>query len=374
MPQGRACPRADALQFRSCQKARRIDACRWQREPDRCVLAPGAGCGLAEAMRRTGMSKPTAWRRRDRFLAEGAGGLLRDAARPPGKAPVPEERVKALAGLAMSPPPPHARHRTVRALAGKPGTVHSTVHGILKRNGLRPHRVKTFKVSRDPRFELKVRDVAGPCVDPPDHAVVLSADESERVNATGSSERANRIQALGRTQKPLPMTPGHAGTRTRACRRNGTACLLAALDAATGQVAGRTVRHRSAESLAFLDHVAEGIAPGTPVHVILDNVSSHGSAEVRGWLKGRPDRTSRFTPTSASWTDAVEGLFPKLSRQRLKNAVFDSPAGCVAAIEGCIAHHDANDARPFRWSRRPEDLVAAWKRGRQKLREMASNE
>ena len=342
----------------------------------RIVLALGSGRGLAETMRRTGMSKPTVWRWWDRFLAEGVDGLLRDATRPPGRKPVPEDRVKAVVALAMSPPPEHARHWTLKALAEEMGDmVISTVRNILLRHGLRPHQVKTFKVSRDPRFEIKVRDVVGLYVDPPDHAVVLSVDESERVNATGSSERANQIQALGRTQRPLPMKPGHAETRTHDYRRNGTTCLLAALDTATGKVVGRTVeRHRSEEFLAFLDHVAEGIAPGTQVHVILDNVSSHKSAEVHEWLKGRPDWTFHFTPTSASWMNAVEGFFSKLTRQRLKDAVFDSLDECVAAIEGYIEHHNASDARPFRWSRKPEDLVEAWKRGHQKLEEMASNE
>jgi len=329
----------------------------------RIVLALGAGCGLSETMRRTGRSKPTVWRWWDRFLTDGVDGLLRDATRPPGKTPIPEDRVKALVDLAMSPPPAQARHWTVRALAEKRGMVYSTVHGILKAHGLRPHPVKTFKVSRDPRFVLKVRDVVGLYVDPPDHAVVISVDEK------------TQIQALGRSQRPLPMTPGHAETRTHDYKRNGTTCLLAALDTATGKVVGRTVdRHRSEEFLAFLDHVAEGIAPGTPVHVILDNLSAHKSAEVRAWLKGRPDWTFHFTPTSASWMNAVEGFFSKLSRQRLKNAVFDSLDECVAAIEGYIAHHNAHHARPFRWSRRPEDLIAAWKRGHHKLQEMASNE
>ncbi len=330
----------------------------------RIVLALGSGRGLAETMRRTGMSKPTVWRWWDRFLAEGVDGLLRDATRPPGRKPVPEDRVKAVVALAMSPPPEHARHWTLKALAEEMGDmVISTVRNILLRHGLRPHQVKTFKVSRDPRFEIKVRDVVGLYVDPPDHAVVLSVDEK------------TQIQALGRTQRPLPMKPGHAETRTHDYRRNGTTCLLAALDTATGKVVGRTVeRHRSEEFLAFLDHVAEGIAPGTQVHVILDNVSSHKSAEVHEWLKGRPDWTFHFTPTSASWMNAVEGFFSKLARQRLKDAVFDSLDECVAAIEGYIEHHNASDARPFRWSRKAEDLVEAWKRGHQKLEEMASNE
>ena len=222
------------------------------------ILELGSGCGLAETMRLTGMSKPTVWRWWDRFLAEGVDGLLRDATRPPGKKPVPEGKVKAVIALAMSPPPEHALHWTVRALAQKLGMVISTVHGILKDNGPRPHQVKTFKVSRDPRFEIKVRDVVGLYVDPSDHAVVLSVDEK------------TQIQALGRTQKPLPMKPGHAETRTHDYKRNGTTCLLAVLDVATGKVVGQTVeRHRSEEFLAFLDHLAEDIAPGTPVHVRL---------------------------------------------------------------------------------------------------------
>ena len=308
------------------------------------------------------MSKPTVWRWWDRFPGQRVDGLLRDATRPPGKAPVPEDRVKALIALAMSPPP-HARHWTVRALGRKLGMVYPTVHNILKANGLRPHQARTFKVSRDPRSGLKVRDVVGLHVDPPGHAAVLPVDGK------------TRIQAPGRTRRPPPMTPGHARTGMRACRRNGTTCLLAAPGTATGQVTGRTAgRHRPAEFPAFPGHAAGGTAPGTPVHVIPGNVPPHRSAGVRGWLKGRPDRTFHFTPTSASWTDAAGGFFPELARQRLKNAVLDPPAGCVAAIEGYIAHHNANDARPFRWSRRPEDLVAACRRGHQKLQEMASNE
>ena len=169
------------------------------------------------------------------------------------------------------------------------------------------------------------------------------------------------------------MTPGHPETRTHGCKRNGTACLMAALDAATGMVAGQMVeRHRSEEFLAVLDLVSQGIKPGTQVHVILDNVSSHKSAEVNEWLKNNANWTFHFAPTSASWMNAVEGFFSRLSRQRLKRAIFNSLDACIAAIEGCIEHHNANDARPFRWSREPEDLVEAWKKGHQKLQESAS--
>ena len=191
-----------------------------------------------------------------------------------GRKPKSEDKVSELIELAMSPPPEHASHWTLRALAKKPGIVVSTVFGNLNRNGLKPHRVKTFKDYRDPRFELKVRDVFGLCVNPPDHAIVISVDEK------------TQIQALGRTQTPLPMKPGHPETRTHDYERNGTTRLMAALDVATGKVTGQMVeRHRSEEFLAFLDLVSQGIKPGTQVHVILDNVSSHKSVEVNEWLK-----------------------------------------------------------------------------------------
>lgn len=186
-------------------------------------------------------------------------------------------------------------------------------------------------------------------------------------------DEKTQIQALGRTQAPLPMKPGHPETRTHDDKRNGTTCLMAALDVATGKVTGRMVaRHRSEEFLAFLELVSEGIEPETQVHVILDNVSSHKSAEVNEWLKNNPNWTFHFTPTSASWMNAVEGFFSKLSRQRLRHAIFNSLDECIAAIEGYIEHHNSNDARPFRWSKAPEDLVEAWKKGHQKLQESAS--
>ncbi len=301
-------------------------------------------------MRRTGLSKPTVRRWRDRFLAPGVDGLLRDATRPPGKKPHPD-RPGDVAAPAACPAPDGA---------GAGREAGDGLHGILKENGLGPHRVGTFRVSRD---------VVGLCIDPPDHAVGLPVDESEDANATGLGERANRIQALWRTQEAPAREAGpclDADARLQAARHD-----LPARGPRRRHRQGRVDRHRSQEFLAFPDPVAEGIAPGNPVHVILDNVSSHGSAEVHAWQKGRPDRTFRFTPTSASPTNAVEGFFPRLSRQRPKDAVFDSLDECITAIEGCIAHHDAHHARPFRWSRKPEDLVEACKGGHRRLREMA---
>ena len=323
----------------------------------RIILVLGAGHNLTETVNLTGRCKVTVWRWWDRFLKEGVEGLLHDASRPPGKPPIPKDRVKALIDLAMSTPPKHASHWTIRALTKRMGTMsRTTVQRILSRYRIKTHQVKTFKVSRDPKFVEKVRDVVGLYSNPPDHAIVLSIDEKPG------------IQAIGRTQTPLPMNPGQPATRTHDYKRNGTTCLLAALDIATGKVTGRMVdRHRSREFLSFLDQVAEGIKPGTPVHVVLDNVSSHKSAEVHQWLKDKDNWTFHFTPTSASWMNAVEGFFSKLARQRLKNAIFNSLDECIEAIEYFIEHHNENNARPFKWSKEPEDIVASWKRGYQKL-------
>ncbi len=326
----------------------------------RIILCPGAGYGLAGTMRRTGRPEPTVWRWWDRCPAGGVDGLLRDATRPPGRKPVPAATVQAVIDLAMSPPPPNRSHWTLKALAAAAGGLTATtVRRILRRHGLRPHQVRTFKVSNDPRFGVKAHDVVGPCTNPPDHAVVLPVDGK------------TRIQALGRTQKPLPPAPGHPTTRTHDCRRNGTTTLLAALDVATGKVVGQmTARHRSEDFCAFPDHAAEGLDPDAEVHVILDNLPAHRSARVHAWLADHPNWTFHFTPTSASWTDAVEGFFSKLARQRLKNAIFNSLDGCIAAVEAYIGHHNANDARPFRWSRDPDDPVASWKRGHRRLQGM----
>ncbi len=329
----------------------------------RIILALGAGATLVAAARQAGVARPTARLWRDRFLAAGVDGLLRDATRPPGKAPVPAATVRALIDLAMSPPPPNRSHWTLKALAAATGGVaFSTVRAILRRHGLKPHQARTFKVSNDPRFGIKVHDVVGPCTNPPDHAVVLPVDGK------------TRIQALGRTRTPLPPVPGHATTRTHDYRRNGTTTLLAALDVATGKVVGRmTQRHRSEDFRDFLDHVAAGLDPDAGVHVIPGNLPAHRSARVHAWLADHPNWSFHFTPTSASWMNAVEGFFPKLARQRPRHAIFNSLDACTAAVEAYIAHHNAHEARPFRWRRDPDDLVASWKRGHRRLEEMETS-
>ncbi len=301
-------------------------------------------------MQATGMPKPTVRCWWGRFLVEGVDGLLYVIPGETGRKPVSQEKAREVIELAMRPST-HCSHWTQRALAKWLGIGVPTVFGILRRSGLKLHRVKTFRVCRDPRFDLKVPDVVNLHVDPSDHAVVIPEDEK------------SQMQAPGRTKHPLPMKPCHPVTRAHDCKRNG----------ATGRVTGQLVERRRSENfLAFLDQVPGGIRAGTPVHVILDNVPSHKSAEVDQLLRSNPDWTFHFTPSSSSWMNAVKGFFSKRWRQRLKHATFNSLDECIAAIKGCIEHHNANGTCPFRWGRKPEDLVEAWQMGHQKLQELAS--
>ena len=212
---------------------------------------------------------------------------------------------------------------------------------------------------------MKVRDVVGLYVDPPDHAVVISVDESEAVNAIGSSERANQIQALGRTQTPLPMKAGHPETRTHDDTGNGTTCLMAALDVATGKVTGQMVeRHRSEEFLAFLDLVSEGIKPGTPVHVILDKVSSQKSAEVNQWLKDHAGLVVPFHPDLCLLDERRRGLLLPGSRSR-GSSTRSSIRSTSASRRSRATSSITTPLMPAlsAGARKPEDLVEAWKDG-----------
>jgi transposase len=307
-------------------------------------------------MREAGVSKTCVWRWQERFMAEGVEGLLRDRTRPPGKAPVPLDRTAEIVRLTQAPPPHEATHWTARAMAKTSGLAVSTVQKIWKAHGLAPHRWRVFKLSRDPAFAEKLVDVVGLYVDPPAHAVVLSVDEK------------SQIQALDRTQPGLPMKKGRAGTMTHDYKRNGTTTLFAALNVLDGTVTGRNMaRHRHQEFIRFLNALDREIPAGKTVHVILDNVSSHKTAEVRRWLARHPRWTFHFTPTSSSWLNAIEGFFAKLTRRRLKHGVFHSVVDLQAAINRFIAEHNAEEAKPFVWRADPDAIIAARNRGFQAL-------
>ena len=319
------------------------------------ILATADGCGTAEIIRRSGKAKPVVWRWQARFMAEGVDGLLRDKTRPPGKPPLPADTVRKVIELVSGPPTGAASHWTGRMLAKAVGISLRSVQRILEAHQLAPHRIRTFKLSNDPQFAEKLKDVIGLYVDPPAHAVVLSVDEK------------SQIQALDRTQPGLPMKPGRTGTMTHDYKRNGTTTLLAALNVLDGTIIGRNMkRHRHQEFIRFLNEVDAQVPKQKSIHAVVDNYATHKHPKVRQWLAQHPRWTFHFTPTSASWLNAVEGFFAKLTNRRLKRGVFRSVDDLKEAINSFIAQTNA-EPKPFVWTARPNRILAAVKRGKQTL-------
>src|SRR5437667_895788 len=286
------------------------------------VLLSADGLGTNELMRRTGKSKTCVWRWQERFAQEGYDGLVRDKTRrsriPPLGAAV-DERVVA---LTLTDPPAAATHWTAAMMAAATGISVSSVQRIWRRHGLQPHRMRQFKLSNDPQFAGKLKDIVGLYVDPPAHAIVLSLDEK------------SQIQALDRTQPGLPLKKGRLGTMTHDYKRHGTTTLFAALNVLDETVIGRNMqRHRHQEFMRFLNAIEAQVPPRKAIHAIIDNYATHNHPNVRRWLARHRRWTFHFTPTSASWLNAVEGFFAKLSRRRLKRGVFKSVADLEAAID-----------------------------------------
>ena len=226
--------------------------------------------------------------------------------------------------------------------------------------GLQPHRVATFKLSTDPRFEEKLVDVVGLYLNPPDKAVVLCLDEK------------SQVQALDRTQPSLPMKKGRAGTMTHDYKRNGTTTLFAALNVLTGAVIGQCLpRHRHDEFLVFLRRIQREVPRGLQVHVILDNYATHSHPDVEAWLAKHPRFHLHFTPTSSSWLNLVERWFRDLTDKRLRRGSFNSVADLIAAIEEYLAVHNEN-AKPFVWTATADSILAKVRRGRVALEKVVS--
>jgi len=319
------------------------------------ILLTAAGHGTAEIMRRTGKAKTVIWRWQERFGAEGLIGLWRDKTRPSRIPPLERQIIERVVSMTLAGPPAAASHWTSSAMGKAVGISPSSVQRIWRSHGLRPHRVRQFKLSNDPKFAAKLRDVVGLYVNPPDHAIVLSIDEK------------SQIQALDRTQPGLPMKKGRAGTMTHDYKRHGTTTLFAALDVLEGKVIGRCMkRHRHQEFTRFLNVLDACLPPGKAVHAILDNYATHTHPKVIDWLKRHPRFTFHFTPTSASWLNAVEGLFARLSNRRLKRGVFQSLQELKDAIHAFVAHTNAHP-KPFIWTKDPDKIIAAVKRGHQVL-------
>lgn len=321
----------------------------------RIILLTAEGIGTNGIVRATGKDKTVVWRWQERFMHQGVDGLLRDKTRPPGKPPLAPEVVARVIELTGTDPPGEATHWTAEAMAKAGGISASSVRRIWHAHGLAPHRVRRFKLSNDPEFAAKLRDVVGLYVDPPAHAVVLSIDEK------------SQIQALDRTQPGLPMKKGRAGTMTHDYKRHGTTTLFAALNVLDGTVIGQNMqRHRHQEFIRFLNRVAREMPADTDIHVILDNYAAHKKDKVHAWLARHPRWTFHFTPTSCSWLNAVETFFATLTKRRLKRGVFRSVAELCEAINRYIEAHN-DQPKPFVWTADPNRIIAAVNRGRKAL-------
>ena len=321
----------------------------------RIVLMTAEGSGTNAIMRQTGKSKVTVWRWQERFMTRGLDGLLRDKTRPSRIPALPAAVRAQTVAKTLSDPPGETTHWTAAMMANQVGISVSAVQRIWRAHGLQPHRMRQFKLSPDRQFVDKLRDVVGLYVDPPAHAVVLSVDEK------------SQIQALDRTQPGLPMKKGRCGTMTHDYKRHGTTSLFAALNVLEGKIIGRCMqRHRHQEFIRFLNTIEAEIPAGKIIHVVLDNYATHKHPKVRAWLGRHPRFVFHFTPTSASWLNAVEGFFAKLTRRRLKRGVFRSIVDLQAAINRFL--RETNDhPKPFVWTADPDKIIAAVRRGYQVL-------
>jgi DDE superfamily endonuclease/Winged helix-turn helix len=320
------------------------------------VLATADGCGTAAIMRQAGVAKPSVWRWQERFMSEGVDGLLHDKTRPARIPPLPKGTVEAVVTRTLDEAPPDgATHWTAPAMAAASGLSASSVQRIWRAHGLRPHQVRRFKLSNDPKFAEKVEDIVGLYVDPPAHAVVLSIDEKlpwlPGPTSVVGPER-EEIQALDRTQPGLPMKPGRCGTMTHDYKRHGTTTLFAALNVLDGSVVGRCMqRHRHQEFIRFLNEIERTVPAGKLIHVVLDNYGAHKQAKVRHWLARHPRWIFHFTPTSCSWLNAVETFFAKLTQRRLKRGSSTRWSPCrplsTASSRPTTASPSRSSARPI---------------------------
>lgn len=312
----------------------------------RILLAAAAGKGSSQIARECRATRPTVLLWRTRYAAGGVAALEHEA---PGRGrprTIPQVRVDAIVHATTQTKPKAATHWSTRTMATAFGVSNATVARIWQAHGLQPHRVKTFKLSRDPRFAEKLRDVVGLYLNPPDKALVLSVDEK------------SQIQALDRTQPGLPIKKGRCGTMTHDYKRNGTTTLFAALNVLEGQVLGACYpRHRNGEFRKFLAVIDRHTPPDLDLHLIVDNYGTHKHPNVQRWLKRHPRFHLHFTPTSGSWLNQVERWFRELTTKRIRRGVFKSVPELIAAVEEYLQVHNENP-KPFVWTATAGQILA----------------
>ena len=327
---------------------------RWARRPKsaqalalraRLVLACAQGKTNTQVSDEMRVSQPTVGKWRRRFVARRLEGLL-DEPRPGVPRRISDAQVERVLTVTLESTPPNATHWSTRLLARRCGMSQSAISRIWRAFALQPHRSETFKLSRDPLFIEKVRDIVGLYLNPPDRALVLCVDEKAQ------------IQALDRTQPLLPMRPGQVERRTHDYARHGTTSLFAALDLKTGRVTGECHRrHRSVEFRKFLDTVDQAVPPDLDVHLILDNYGTHKTPLIQRWLAKRPRYHLHFTPTGASWANLVERWFATLTERQLRRGVHRSTRELEAALRCYVETYNQNP-KPFIWTKTADEILA----------------
>ena len=292
------------------------------------------------------ISRPTVQLWRHRFLALRLPGLEKDAPRP-GRIPkISARKLAAVVNATLHGTPPHATHWSTRTMAAVQGLSEATVRRIWKQHGLKPHLVKTFKLSRDRAFVEKLYDVVGLYLNPPDKSLLLCVDEK------------SQIQALDRTQPGLPMKKGRLGTRTHDYKRNGTTTLFAALSMLDGKVIGDCMpRHRHQEFIRFLKKIDGETPPELDLHLIVDNYGTHKHPRVKSWLRRHPRFHLHFIPTSSSWLNLVERWFREITDKRLRRGSFENVPALIKAITDYLDNHNQNP-KVFVWSASVERIMA----------------
>jgi transposase len=321
----------------------------------KALLLASDGFASTRIAQEIGVSPATVTRWREGFEQDGLTGSLKVRPGRGRKPSIGSEKVAQIVSATLHETPPGETHWSCRSMARAQGVSHTTVQKIWAARGLKPHRVDTFKLSKDPRFEEKLVDVVGLYLNPPESAIVLSMDEK------------SQIQALDRTQPSLPMKPGRAGTMTHDYKRNGTTTLFAAMDVLTGSVIGQCLpRHRHTELITFLRTIDREVPKGLQIHLILDNYATHKHPNVAAWVAKHPRFHLHFTPTSSSWLNMIESFFAKLTNKAIRRGAFGSVPDLIAAIDAYLTATNNNPA-PFIWTRTADQIVEKVQRGRATL-------
>lgn len=315
----------------------------------RIILECASGVDSKVVAQRVSVSQQTVSKWRNRFAVDRVDGLL-DAPRSGAPRTIDDARVDAVIAKTLETVPKNATHWSTRSMAREMGLSQTAVSRIWRAFGLQPHRQETFKLSTDPLFVDKVRDIVGLYLDPPVKAMVLCVDEK------------SQIQALDRTQPILPLAPGLPERRTHDYMRHGTTTLFAALDVATGEVIGELHRrHRSSEFLTFLRTIEANVPADLDIHLVMDNYGTHKTPKVRSWFARHPRFHVHFTPTSASWINQVERWFAELTEKQIRRGTHRSTRQLEQAIRDYLARYNA-DPRPFAWTKSADDILASIER------------